>query len=58
VKFSYGDDKNLGLRILIAVLSILVIVGAVYISKRRGIAMGDEGNAERVSKSADAAVVS
>jgi K(+)-stimulated pyrophosphate-energized sodium pump len=58
VKFSYGDDKNLGLRILIAVLSILVIVGAVYISKRRGIAVGDEGNAERVSKSADAAVVS
>jgi K(+)-stimulated pyrophosphate-energized sodium pump len=40
------------------VLSILVIVGAVYISKRRGIAVGDEDNAERVSKSHDAAVVS
>ncbi|MFF3150781.1 sodium/proton-translocating pyrophosphatase, partial [Streptomyces sp. NPDC057927] len=58
VKFSYGNDKNLGMRILIAALSILVIVGAVYISKRRGIAVGDEGNAERVSKSHDAAVVS
>lgn len=58
VKFSYGNDKNLGLRILIAVLSILVIVGAVYVSKRRGIAVGDEGDAERVSKSADPAVVS
>ncbi|WP_405880619.1 sodium-translocating pyrophosphatase [Streptomyces sp. NBC_01136] len=58
VKFSYGNDKNLGLRILIAVLSLLVIVGAVYISKRRGIAVSDEDNAERVSKPADPAVVS
>ncbi|WP_327430467.1 sodium-translocating pyrophosphatase [Streptomyces sp. NBC_01236] len=58
VKFSYGDDKNVGLRVVIAVLAILVIVGAVYISKRRGIAVGDEDNAERVAKSADPAVVS
>lgn len=58
VKFSYGDDKSVGMRVLIAVLSIAVIVGAVYISKRRGIAVGDEGNAERVAKSADPATVS
>lgn len=58
VKFSYGDDKNLALRILIAVLSLLVIVGAVYVSKRRGIAVGDDEDAERVAKSPDAAVVS
>ncbi|MET8286000.1 sodium-translocating pyrophosphatase [Streptomyces sp. NPDC048448] len=58
VRFSYGDDKNLALRFLIAVLSLLVIVVAVYISKRRGIAVGDEEDAERVSKSPDAAVVS
>jgi len=58
VKFSYGSDKNVGVRILIAVLSVLVIVFAVYASKRRGIAVGDEGDAERVSKSADPAVVS
>jgi K(+)-stimulated pyrophosphate-energized sodium pump len=58
IKFSYGSDKSLALRILIAVLAILVIVVAVYISKRRGIAVGDEDNAERVSKSADPAVVS
>ncbi|OIJ69713.1 sodium-translocating pyrophosphatase [Streptomyces mangrovisoli] len=59
IKFSYGDDKNIGVRILIAILSLAVIVGAVYVSKRRGITMGDEeDNAERVSKSADPAVVS
>jgi K(+)-stimulated pyrophosphate-energized sodium pump len=58
IKFSYGDDKNIGVRIMIAILALLVICGAVYISKRRGIAVGDEDNAERVSKSADPAVVS
>lgn len=58
VQFSYGDDKSVGLRVAIAVASIAVIVAAVYVSKRRGIAMGDEGNSERVAKSADPAVVS
>ncbi|MDW8809467.1 sodium-translocating pyrophosphatase [Streptomyces scabiei] len=58
VQFSYGEDKSVGLRVAIAVVSIAVIVGAVYVSKRRGIAVGDEGNAERVANSADPAVVS
>jgi K(+)-stimulated pyrophosphate-energized sodium pump len=58
IKFSYGSDKSLGVRIAIAVLALIVIVGAVYISKRRGIAVGDEDNAERVSNPADPAVVS
>ncbi|WP_432035685.1 sodium-translocating pyrophosphatase [Streptomyces cucumeris] len=58
VKFSYGDDASPGLRAVIAVAAAMIIVGAVYISKRRGIAVGDEGNSERVAKSADAAVVS
>jgi K(+)-stimulated pyrophosphate-energized sodium pump len=58
IKFSYGDDKNVGVRILIAVLAALVIVGAVYVSKRRGIAVGDDNDAERPAKSADPAVVS
>ncbi|MFG2027718.1 sodium-translocating pyrophosphatase [Streptomyces sp. NPDC048825] len=58
VEFSYGEDKSVGMRVLIAVLSIAVIVGAVYVSKRRGIAVGDEDNSEPVSKSEDAAVVS
>ncbi|MEV4944209.1 sodium-translocating pyrophosphatase [Streptomyces sp. NPDC053755] len=45
VQFSFGDDASAGLRTLIAVLAIAVIVGAVYVSKRRSVAMGDEDNA-------------
>jgi K(+)-stimulated pyrophosphate-energized sodium pump len=58
IQFSYGEDKSVGVRITIAVLALLVIVGAVYVSKRRGIAVGDEDNAEQMAKSADPAVVS
>ncbi|KUJ67515.1 potassium transporter [Streptomyces albus subsp. albus] len=58
VKFSYGDDASPGLRAGIAIMAIVVIVGAVYVSKRRGIAVGDEGNAERVAQQPDPAVVS
>jgi K(+)-stimulated pyrophosphate-energized sodium pump len=59
IKFSYGDDKNTGVRIAIAVLAFLVIAVSVYISKRRGIAVGDDGDdADRTAKSADPAVVS
>ncbi|GEJ99218.1 sodium-translocating pyrophosphatase [Streptomyces sp. ATE26] len=58
IKFSYGDHRNLGVRIGIAILALLVIVVSVYISKRRGIAVGDDENAERVSNSPDAAVAS
>ncbi|WP_329255033.1 sodium-translocating pyrophosphatase [Streptomyces sp. NBC_01478] len=58
IKFSYGDDKNTGVRIAIAVLAFLVIAVSVYISKRRGIAVGEEDDTEQAAKSADAAVVS
>ncbi|MBT2383024.1 sodium-translocating pyrophosphatase [Streptomyces sp. ISL-11] len=59
VKFSYGDDANRGLRIGVAVLAIAVIVGAVYVSKRRGVAVdGDDGNAEPAARPVDPAVVS
>ncbi|MFF0834163.1 MULTISPECIES: sodium-translocating pyrophosphatase [unclassified Streptomyces] len=58
IKFSYGDHRNLGVRIGIALLALLVIVVSVYISKRRGIAVGDDESAERVSNSPDAAVAS
>ncbi|NJP74751.1 sodium-translocating pyrophosphatase [Streptomyces sp. C1-2] len=59
IKFSYGDDKNIGVRIVVALLSLLVIVVAVYVSKRRGIAVGDEDeHAERVSETTNPAVVS
>lgn len=42
VRFSYGEDASAGVRAVVAVLAIGVIVGAVYVSKRRGIAVGDE----------------
>jgi K(+)-stimulated pyrophosphate-energized sodium pump len=61
VKFSYGQDANLGVRIGVAAVSIVTIVGAVYVSKRRGIAVGDEGDeggSEPTRRSADPAVVS
>jgi len=41
VSLSVGDDQNDGLRILIAVLAAAGIAIAVYISKRRPIAIGD-----------------
>lgn len=59
VKFSYGHDASIGIRVAVAVIAIGVIVAAVYVSKRRGIAVGDEdNNSGKVAKSADPAVVS
>ncbi|MET9652018.1 MULTISPECIES: sodium-translocating pyrophosphatase [unclassified Streptomyces] len=59
VQFSFGDDASAGLRTLIAVFSIAVIVGAVYVSKRRSVAMGDEDNTgDRTTAAPDAPVVS
>ncbi|MGW2816519.1 sodium-translocating pyrophosphatase [Streptomyces sp. NPDC001415] len=58
VKFSYGDDANPAVRGIVAALAVIVIVGAVYVSKRRSVAVGDDGNNERVAKSVDPAVVS
>ncbi|MBP8536795.1 sodium-translocating pyrophosphatase, partial [Streptomyces sp. MK37H] len=58
VKFSYGGNASPGLRAAVSVIAVVIIVTAVYISKRRGIAVGDEDNSEHVAKSADAAVVS
>ncbi|MFZ3499375.1 sodium-translocating pyrophosphatase [Streptomyces sp. 5.8] len=60
VQFSYGDDASPTVRAIVAILSIGVIVGAVYISKRRGIAVGDDGEsegapAERVGQQGDPA---
>ncbi|MFD9539602.1 sodium-translocating pyrophosphatase [Streptomyces sp. NPDC060022] len=64
VQFSYGDDASAGVRAVVAVFAIVVIVGAVYVSKRRGIAMGDDGSdgdggdGGRPAKSTDPAAVS
>ncbi|MFE3827644.1 sodium-translocating pyrophosphatase [Streptomyces sp. NPDC059092] len=41
VQFSYGDDANAGVRALVAVLALAVIVGAVYVSKRRSVTVDD-----------------
>ncbi|MGW5667456.1 sodium-translocating pyrophosphatase [Micromonospora sp. NPDC003776] len=43
VAWSVGDDKNTGLRIVIAVVAALVIVAAVVFSKRKGVAMAESG---------------
>ncbi|MGK5628029.1 sodium-translocating pyrophosphatase [Streptomyces sp. URMC 123] len=59
VQFSYGDDASVGIRAAVAALAIVVIIGAVYVSKRRGIAVGDDTATERVTpKKTDPAVAS
>ncbi|GGO89331.1 sodium-translocating pyrophosphatase [Wenjunlia tyrosinilytica] len=59
VKYSFGDDKNIGLRIAVAAVAVVIIVGAVYLSKRRGITMGEEATSEEsAARSADPATVS
>ncbi|MEV5611473.1 sodium-translocating pyrophosphatase [Streptomyces sp. NPDC052225] len=55
VKFSYGDDANVTVRVVAAVVSLAVIIGAVYASKRRGIAVSDEDEPGEVPKQADPA---
>ncbi|MFE4789991.1 sodium-translocating pyrophosphatase [Streptomyces sp. NPDC056756] len=60
VQFSYGADTSPTVRAIVAILSIGIIVGAVYVSKRRGIAVGDDAagegsTAERVGQQADPA---
>ncbi|MCK0113138.1 sodium-translocating pyrophosphatase [Ornithinimicrobium sp. F0845] len=42
VAMSYGDSANDVVRWAIALVSVAVIVGAVWVSKRRGIAIGDD----------------
>jgi K(+)-stimulated pyrophosphate-energized sodium pump len=42
VRFSFGADANAGLRFGVGVGCVLVIVVAVWVSKRRGIAVGAE----------------
>ncbi len=45
IKFAYGTDENDVLRYTIAAGAVLIIVVAVYISKRRPIAIGSEAEA-------------
>jgi K(+)-stimulated pyrophosphate-energized sodium pump len=41
IKFGYGEDASAPIRYSIAGVSVLIIVVAVYVSKRRPIAIGD-----------------
>ncbi|MFJ9210990.1 sodium-translocating pyrophosphatase [Streptomyces sp. NPDC102264] len=45
VQFSYGADASAGVRTLVAGLALVVIIGAVYVSKRRSVTVdgGGEG---------------
>ncbi len=42
VNLSVGPDKNDALRITIAVVAALIVAVAIYISKRRPVAIGEE----------------
>jgi K(+)-stimulated pyrophosphate-energized sodium pump len=46
VSMSVGQDQNDALRIVIAVVALVIIVGAVYVSKQREVAIGDDAPAE------------
>ncbi|MET8120512.1 sodium-translocating pyrophosphatase [Micromonospora sp. NPDC005189] len=41
VAWSVGDERNVGLRVSIAVVATLIIVASIVFSKRKGIAMAD-----------------
>ena len=42
VEFSVGNDKNNGVRAVVAIIAFLIIVAAVVVSKRRTVSMGDD----------------
>jgi K(+)-stimulated pyrophosphate-energized sodium pump len=48
VSMSVGEDQNDALRIGIALVAVAIIATAVYISKRRPIAIGDDAAADEV----------
>ena len=50
IKFYYGTDENEVLRYSIAGIAVVIIVVAVYVSKRRPIAIGAEAEAAEAVK--------
>ncbi len=54
IKFAYGTDENAPLRYGIAAVSVIIIVTAVYISKRRPIAIGSDAEAAEAAAEATA----
>jgi K(+)-stimulated pyrophosphate-energized sodium pump len=53
VSFSIGNDQNDAMRITIAIVAAAIIVAAVVFSKRKPIAMGDEGSGAGSGKAGD-----
>ncbi|PVE04326.1 sodium-translocating pyrophosphatase [Streptomyces scopuliridis] len=47
VQFSYGADASAGVRALVAVLALVVIISAVYVSKRRSVTVDGGGEGGR-----------
>jgi K(+)-stimulated pyrophosphate-energized sodium pump len=45
VSMSIGKDQNDALRIVIALVAVAIIAVAIYISKQRPVAIGDDGDA-------------
>ncbi|KRV47581.1 potassium transporter [Wenjunlia vitaminophila] len=58
VTYSFGEDENLAVRVVAAVTALAVIVGAVYVSKRRGIAMGSDDHTDTPNPAPDHVIVS
>ncbi len=44
VSMSVGKDQNDVLRIVIALVAVAIIAGSIYVSKRRGVAISDDGD--------------
>jgi K(+)-stimulated pyrophosphate-energized sodium pump len=44
VSMSMGEDQNDALRLVIAVIAVAIITGAVLVSKRREVAIADDGD--------------
>ncbi|MFG1915845.1 sodium-translocating pyrophosphatase [Micromonospora sp. NPDC048898] len=53
VAYSVGDDRNVGLRVGIALVATLIIVASVVFSKRKGIAMDSDADGNTGAGSAD-----
>ncbi|OEJ95118.1 sodium-translocating pyrophosphatase [Streptomyces thermolilacinus] len=55
VRFGHGADASVGVRAVVAAVAIVVIVAAVYVSKRRSVAGDDEDTPGRFTGSPDQA---
>ncbi|MGH3458464.1 sodium-translocating pyrophosphatase [Aeromicrobium sp.] len=56
IQFAYGTEENALLRYTIAGVSVAIIIAAVYISKRRPIAIGSDAEEAEAAERAEATV--